>query len=334
MGEDAPTELWSTTGRGEHPLAGAGSVAGIDVGGTYTKAVLVGASGRIVERVRANTPRTGGAAVVEHLVALVARLATAAAPDEPLAAVGVGVPGIVDEAAGIARYSANLAWRELALVDALRQRVGVPVALGHDVRLGALGEGTLGAARGVADFLYLPIGTGVAAALVLGGRVRRGVHGAAGEVGHVIIEPGGPLCGCGRHGCLEAVASAGALARRYGERRPGEQLDAAAVLARAVSGDAVADALWREAVHALGVSLAGAQALVDVELVVVGGGLAHAGGPLFAGLADVLADRLGWIAAPRLAAAALRDDAACLGAAVIARDALNARPPAPGGGAP
>lgn len=334
MGEDAPTQLWSTTGRGEHPLAGAGSVAGIDVGGTYTKAVLVGAAGRIVARERSDTPRTGGPVVVEHLVALVARLATAAAPDEPLAAVGVGVPGIVDEAAGIARYSANLNWRDLGLVDALRPRVGVPVALGHDVRLGALGEGALGAARGVADFLYLPIGTGVAAALVLGGRVRRGVHGAAGEVGHVVVEPGGPRCGCGRRGCLEAVASAGAIARRYGERRPGELVDAAAVVARAASGDEIADALWREAVDALGVSLAGAQALVDVELVVVGGGLAHAGGPLFEGLAGVLADRLGWIAAPRLAAAELRDDAACLGAALIGRDALPTRLPAPDGGAP
>ncbi len=304
-------------------------MAGIDVGGTFTKSVLVLSSGEIALTRRNETAGAGGpAAHVDRIGALAGQLAAkAAGAGERLTALGVAVPGVVDEAAGVARYSANLGWRDLDLGGELSERLGISVSIGHDVRLGALGEGVLGAARGVADFLYVPVGTGVAAAVVLDGHVRRGRHGTAGEVGHVALDESGPPCGCGRRGCLEAVASAAAIARRYAERAGGD-VDAAAVLARASAGERVALEVWQTAVAALGATLAHAQALLDVDLIVVGGGLAHAGDALLSPLESEIAARLGWLPRPRLAVAALGDQAACLGAALRAR--AEGPPEAPG----
>jgi glucokinase len=172
----------------------------------------------------------------------------------------------------------------------------------------------------------VPIGTGIAAAHVVDGKVFTGAHGATGEIGHIVVRPGGPPCGCGQRGCLEAIASAAAVARRYAERRAqggnGDEAAAGAdrVAALASAGDPVAADVWRETVDALADGLLIGIALFDPEAVVVGGGLAEAGDALLVPLADALHARLTFHREPVLRRAALGDEAGCLGAALLALD--------------
>jgi glucokinase len=163
------------------------------------------------------------------------------------------------------------------------------------------------------------IGTGIAAAYVVDGRVLSGAHGAAGEIGHVVVRPDGPPCGCGSAGCLEALASAAAVARRYSERTA-RQVSAERVGALAALGDPDAVAVWQETVDALADGLLTGIALFDPEIVVLGGGLAEAGDALLAPLRTGLKARLTFHREPVLEKAALGGEAGCLGAALLAID--------------
>jgi glucokinase len=149
-----------------------------------------------------------------------------------------------------------------------------------------------------------------------------GAHGAAGEVGHVIVRPGGPPCGCGARGCLESVASASAIGRRYAELSGNTDAAAFDVAARAAAGEPLATVVWRDAVEALADGLLTAQALYDAGIVVLGGGLAEAGEALLAPLRTALDQRITFHRMPQLVRAALGDTAGCLGAALLAWDSL------------
>jgi glucokinase len=300
------------TGAGEDDR----TVVALDVGGTVLKGAVVDANGVPLHELRAPTG-TGLPAILD----LLARL-RAAAPRP--AAVGVVVPGIVDDAAGVARYAANLGWRDLPLRALVEEHSGLPVAVSHDVRAGGLAEGMLGAARGVPDFLFLPIGTGIAGAVVIGGRPYAGAHDAAGELGHLVVRPGGPPCACGATGCLEAVASAAAIARHYRQRTGESSASAADVAARVAAGDADAQAVWSDAVAALADGLASYVAVVDPSLIVVGGGLATSGAVLLDPLTEALTARLTVHAPPPVVAAQLGDRAGCMGAALLAWQAAGA----------
>ncbi len=310
-----------------------GLVAAIDVGGTSMKGALVGADQRIIHEARRPTPRDAGPeAVVRAIEAFLEELLAAAARlpspvGRPLGA-GVAVPGIVDEAAGIARSSANLGWRDVALARHLEDAVGLPVALGHDVRAGALAEHRLGAGRGFDGMLFLPLGYGVAAAIVADGRLVI-AQGHAGEIGHLVVEPGGDPCGCGGRGCLETVASASAIARRYAQRSgqgDGPSVDAREVAARCRAGDETAIAVWTEAVHALAFAIAVSVALLAPEVVVVGGGLSLAGEQLLGPLRAAVSGHLSFVPVPRITTATLGDRAGCLGAAILARERVMKTP--------
>jgi glucokinase len=159
---------------------------------------------------------------------------------------------------------------------------------------------------------------------VVAGSAAVGAHGAAGEIGHILVRPDGPRCGCGRPGCLEAVSSASAVARRYAELA-GSTASAADVAGRAAAGEELAGRVWREAVEALADGLATGQALYDVDTMVIGGGLARAGGQLLDPLRAALRERMTFHREPRLVAAALGDEAGCLGAALLALDSLERR---------
>jgi glucokinase len=296
------------------------TVLGLDVGGTVLKAVAVG-DGTILRRAHAPTDRGAGhEAVIVNAVRLLDALREAVREDgHTPRSIGVVVPGIVDEAAGVARFSANLGWREVPVRRLLEARLGLPVTVGHDVSAGALAERAVGAARGAREYAFVPVGTGIAAALVLEGRPWRGTHGMAGELGHVQIDPAGAPCGCGKRGCLETVASAAAIARRYNARTGADShLDAAGVWTRRAEGDTVAAEVWADAIDALARALAQMQTKLDIELIVLGGGLAHAGGELLELLDSAIGRRLAFEHRPRLALAALGDQAGCVGAAMLA----------------
>ncbi|WBB66122.1 ROK family protein [Micromonospora sp. WMMD812] len=299
-------------------------VVALDVGGTGMKCALVRPDGGTVHSERHPTDAARGPqAVVDTILDVAEGLADKARADgrTPIA-LGVAVPGVVDEARGVAVWSANIGFRDVPLRDLAVARLGLPTALGHDVRVGGLAEARLGAGRGAGHVLFVAIGTGIAAAHVVDGSASVGAHGAAGEIGHILVRPGGPRCGCGRPGCLEAVASAASVGRRYAELA-GESATAAEVAERAAAGEPLAIQVWGETVEALADGLATGQALFDVATIVLGGGLAQAGERLLDPLRAALHERMTFHREPRLVGAALGDEAGCLGAALLALDALG-----------
>ncbi|MER5600402.1 ROK family protein [Streptomyces sp. NPDC002265] len=317
-------------------------VIALDVGGTGMKAALVGAdttpSGRtspgppvLLHRARRPTGREHGPdAVVEGILDFAAELRAHGERHfgEPAAAAGVAVPGIVDEQQGIAAYAANLGWRDVPLRDLLTERLGgIPVALGHDVRTGGLAEGRIGAGRGADRFLFVPLGTGIAGAIGLDGRVEAGAHGFAGEIGHVVVRPGGTPCPCGQRGCLERYASASAVSEAWAAACGRPEADAADCAKAVASGDPNAVRVWRTALDALADGLVTALTLLDPRTIVIGGGLAEAGETLFTPLRDAVRQRVTFQKLPSIVPAALGDTAGCLGAGLLARDLLTTTDP-------
>ncbi|MFE2015193.1 ROK family protein [Streptomyces sp. NPDC059491] len=299
-------------------------VVALDVGGTCMKGALLDRALRPLHTVRRATPRRSGPeAVVEEIAAVLRALdGHAAGRTRAVRGAGVVVPGIVDEETRTAVHSVNLGWRDLPLGALLEEATGLHVALGHDVRAGGAAEGRLGAARGVRDAWFVPVGTGIAAALLCDGRALR-AGGYAGELGHVVVDPGGAPCACGGRGCLEGVASAAAVAAAYEARTGRATGGAAEVAAAVVAGDPDARVVWDRAVEALASALATAATLLAPEVVVVGGGLAESGGLLLDPLRAALARRLSFQRRPRVVRAALGDRAGCLGAGLAAWDAAD-----------
>jgi glucokinase len=279
------------------------------------KAARVSVPGELGEPVVVPTPAADGPdAVVAALRWLVLELGGADA-----AAVGVVVPGSVSD--GVARYSANLGWRDVPLAALIEQDVHVPVVVEHDVRAAGFAERELGLARGVDDSLVVVIGTGIAGVIVSGGSPVRGAISLAGEVGHVPVYPDGDVCACGQQGCLETYASAAAIGRRYRARtgRPATAADVAAGLGQ----DPAADAVWAEATTALAIAMTTCTMLLDPGVIVLAGGLAAAGAALCDPVAAGLAGRLTWRPAPPVAVSPLAGRAGLHGAALLAARAAG-----------
>ena len=298
-------------------MAARGAVLGVDVGGTGIKARLTGADGRVLDEQRVPTPRDDPAA--ESLAVVVAELAVharsvARQQGTTLDAIGLVVPGVVDEAAGRSVLSVNLGWQDVPVrqrvAEALRATgTDVPLAFGHDVRAGALAEVQSGGLdHGTVAFV--PVGTGLASALVVDGRVVSG-DGWAGEIGQVRI-PTGPHAGLR----VEEVASAGAVARRSGAP------SAHAAMLRVVDGDPVARRAWDECVAVLADALAWLTATAGCHTLVIGGGLAQSGPLLLDPLTVAVTDRLVGVRVPALVGARHGDAAGAIGAALLAQGLL------------
>ncbi|MEU0299103.1 ROK family protein [Streptomyces sp. NPDC006175] len=302
-------------------------VIALDVGGTGMKAALVGADGTLLHEARRATGRDRGAeAVVETILGFAEDLRAYGTEHlgESAVAAGVAVPGIVDAERGIAVYSANLGWRDLPLRELLGERLGgVPVALGHDVRTGGLAEGRIGAGQGADRFLFVPLGTGIAGAIGIAGTIEAGAHGYAGEIGHIVVRPDGPECGCGQRGCLETLASAAAVSRAWAAASGDPDADAADCAKAVAAGDPAALRVWRDAVDALAAGLVTALTLLDPRTLIIGGGLAEAGETLFTPLRAAVEERVTFQKLPHIVPAALGDTAGCLGAGLLAWDLLS-----------
>ncbi|MBV6702020.1 ROK family protein [Kitasatospora aureofaciens] len=296
------------------------TVIALDVGGTELKGAVVADDGTVLQTARRLTrPERGPEAVLDTVLGCATELAGLARDaGSPPRAAGIVVPGLVDEATGTAVRAVNLGWHDVPIRDRLAEHLALPVAFGHDVRAGGLAEARLGAGRGSDSLLFVPVGTGIAAAVLTDGQLLTGALGAAGELGHLTVRPGGDRCACGGRGCLETVASAGAVARRYGQATGRRGVTAEEVHRRAAEGEDEAARIWAEAVHALADGLAAATVLLDPERIVIGGGLAEAGEDLLGPLRRELVDRLAFRPPPRLLRAELGDQAGCLGAALLA----------------
>ncbi|MET7764390.1 ROK family protein [Streptomyces sp. NPDC005355] len=302
-------------------------VIALDVGGTGMKAALIGADHTLLHAARRPTGREHGPdAVVTAILDFAAELRELGERQfgGPAAAAGVGVPGVLDEDRGVAVFAANLGWRDVPLRALLSERLGgIPVALGHDVRLGGLAEGRIGAGEGADRFLFVSVGTGIAGAIGIEGRIDPGAHGSSGEIGHIVVRPGGPVCGCGQSGCLEMFASASALGRAWAEASGDPAADAADCAKAVASGDPRAAAVWREMVGAFADGLVIAVTLLDPGVLIIGGGLAEAGETLFAPLRTAVEERITFQKLPHIVPAALGDTAGCLGAGLLAWDLLS-----------
>lgn len=260
------------------PLGTQTVLVGIDVGGSKTEAIATDASGTERARVRLRT-RFGPAGVL----ASIAEAAAAVAAGAHLGALGIGVPGLVDPVAGVVRNALNLGVDELALRREVEAALGVPVRVENDVKAAALGAAHPGAllpappgaeAPAAPDLAYLNLGTGVAAGVVLGGRLVRGARGVAGEVGHISVDPAGPVCRCGQRGCVEALAGGGAIAARW---RAGAAYPVRDVFDAADAGDARALEIRRGLVEGVAGAVTILALSTDVERIVLGGGLTALG---------------------------------------------------------
>ena len=317
-------------------------VIGADVGGTKVAALAVDVtSGAIAGRRVVPTP----ASDAEATVATIADSVSAVLREHPEAvAVGVGASGLADRE-GVLRFSPNVAWRDLPLAARIERAVGRPTVVENDASAAAWGEFRFGAGRGAGEVLVVTVGTGIGGGIIVGGELLRGTNGFAAEIGHVIVEPGGPRCGCGNLGCWEQMASGRAIDRLGREAAGGDPSGAiaraaggdpsavtgGAVTEAALAGDEAALAILAEVGRRLGEGIAGLINILDPELVVVGGGAMAAGDlllePARAACAGATEGR-GHRPNVPLVAASLGTDAGAVGAADLAyrRAILTDRP--------
>ena len=283
---------------------------------------MIDRDGRVIsETRRATGVENGPGAVVEGIVRLAQEMTETT--EAAVAGIGLCVPGTVDAAAGIARYAANLGWTDVPFVALVAQRTGLPVVLAHDVRTAVLAEARAGAGRGAESMFFIAIGTGIAGGHARHGVVDDGAAGMAGEIGHLVVIPGGPACQCGNRGCLEAVASASRISSRYGALTGRAGVSAQRIAELVVAGESEAVRIWGEAVGALADALAAATVLLDPATFVIGGGLSLAGPTLTEPLAVALAARLTFRVPPPLMLSTLGDRAGMLGAALRAWDLVD-----------
>lgn len=258
----------------------------MDIGGTKTEAVAIDDAGRVIDEVRVATG-FGGDAVIASTVAAVTgladRLGTSPAA---FGAIGVGVPGAVDPASGRVAHAVNLGLDGLALGDELAARLGVRLRLENDVNVAALGAFHLLGHGPERSMAYLNLGTGLAAGLVLGGRLWRGSRGTAGEIGHIPVDPAGELCSCGQRGCLELLASGSAVARQWPTEHPRPVQD---LFEAAAAGDALAIEVRQRFIDNVASAVRVLVLTVDVDDVVIGGGITSLGAPLLEAIREVLA---------------------------------------------
>ena len=321
-------------------MAGLGKqapVVGVDLGGTKILVGVIGPDHAILGRSKRPTPaEEGGPAILDAIVASIDQaLAEAGLTREQIAGIGIGSPGPLDPESGVVLFSSNLNVKDWPLGPGLSEAIGRPSLLQNDVRVGGYGEFRLGAGRGYKDVLTAFVGTGIGGCYIVDGKVLEGATGNAGEIGHVVVKAEGPMCGCGRRGCLEALSSRSAIARRIlkaakrGEvsvlaskvDRKSGKLKSGDLAAAVAAADPVALREVERAAHYLGLGFGGLINLLGPEIVVVGGGVTAALGTPFIDLIRASA-RQQILVDPdhkiKIEPAALGDDAGILGAALLA----------------
>ena len=289
---------------------------GIDIGGTKIAAGVIGPAREVRHRTRTATPRSGGSDVLRAVLDLIAEIRSS----YDVAGIGVGSPGVVRN--GDVRFASDIlpGWAGTAVAGPLSDATGLPVRVDNDVRVMSLAEAVSGAGVGYGRVLVASVGTGVGGALVFAGIPQRGGHGTAGEIGHLLVPGRGAIpCGCGRFDHLEAVASGPAIEAAAARRAGGPRIPLVD-LAREWESGRGDRCVLTGAATTLGRALAGLASAVDVDAVVVGGGVAQVGEPFLAPLRAAFA---GSVIAPLrsvpVTGAALSTDAPLIGAAELLR---------------
>ena len=239
-------------------------LAGIDLGGTQVRVALARSDGQLIASFKTSTPLLGSPQrVVEWAAAEIERHRGR----EKVRSIAIGAPGPIDVKRGVLVNPPNLpGWRNVPLAAMLRSATGAPAHVANDADMAGLGEFTRGAGRGTRNMVYITWSTGVGGGLIVDGKLHRGGHGTAGEVGHMIIDPNGPLDQCGQHGCLEVFCGGANLARETGH-------PAAELFAAAMRGDKHAGLVVERAARYMGMALISLTNVVDPEMFVMGGGV-------------------------------------------------------------
>jgi len=315
-------------------------ILAVDLGGTQIRAALCDPSGQTFRRVaRPTRANEGQEVVLERICRTIAEAMEGVAAEE-VAGIGIGAPGPLNPVTGILREAPNLpGWYNVPLRSLISERFGRPTFLGNDANLAALAEYSYGAGRGVRDLIYLTISTGIGSGIIADGRMLLGATGLAAEAGHIIIKPNGPLCGCGNHGCLEALASGPAITRdTVGRLKKGKKsritkmvggdlskVDAKIISEAAQAGDRLAVNALRRAGQYLGIGIVNLLHLFNPRMVILGGSVTKAG-PL---LLDPMSKTVRTLARPEyweglsVVQAALGDDVGLLGAVALVATELS-----------
>ncbi|GAA1865260.1 ROK family glucokinase [Pseudonocardia ailaonensis] len=266
----------------------AGHAIGLDIGGTKVAGAVVAPDGTVVDELTEPTPETSDADTMTRLLLGMVDTLRDRQPD--VVAVGVGAAGTVEWPSGRILWAPNNEYRDWAIRDELEKATGLPAVVDNDANVAGLAEARLGEVL-YKEMVLITVGTGVGSGIVLDGQIYRGPRGLGAELGHIIVDPNGPLCGCGNHGCLESLASGTALTRTGREAAAADPDGAIARLARdkgvevtgqtvteaAVAGDPTARALFADLARWLGVGIASVTTIFELDAVVIGGGLVDTG---------------------------------------------------------
>lgn len=309
-------------------------VIGVEIGGRGQRVALADGGGRVLGQAQSIDAGASATNVVETVRALVGQVCGAAQiPPSRVARAGVAFGGPVDSARGLTLLSHRAAgFEDFPLVNLIEDAIGVPIVLENDARAAALGETTYGAGRGSQDVVYVHLGTGVGSGIIADGRLVHGTGGTAGEMGHMVVSVGGPICSCGKPGHLEAYASAPAIVSRMRERlaagdaedrrhlTDATSLTVRTIFERAHAGDGAAAEVVTETVQVLGMAIANLITVLNPATVIVGGSVAEVG-PLLMDALGAHVRRYAYPAAARrvrLSLAQFRGDSALLGAVALA----------------
>jgi glucokinase len=264
-------------------------VIGADVGGTKIAAALVDSQGQLMGYQTRRTDVSSSEATLDYIAEIINQvISKGGVPRKEIRGVGLGIPGLVDPERGIGLASVNLQWKNVGVTKELEKRVGIPCVIENDVKAAALGEVRFGVGQGVSNLVYVNIGTGVAAAIVIDRKIFRGQNGMAGEIGHAVIDINGPDCKCGGHGCLEAIVSGPAIVARAKSKI---ELDRSSHLSKllnekieltsqdiynaAHNGDIVALETVHEVSRFLAIAIQFLSLAYDPQMIVLGGGVVH-----------------------------------------------------------
>ena len=316
-------------------------VIGIDLGGTKILAATVGPEGRITGRAKLPTGAKGPRDVMKRMVACAREaLKKGGLGMGDIRGVGIGAPGPLDPDNGVVLFAPNLpGWKDVPVKAVIEKSLKKPVFLDNDVNVGTLGEHVLGVGRGVRDLVGIFVGTGIGGGVIMDGRLHRGLNKTAGEIGHMIVEIGGPRCGCGNRGCLEAIASRSAISRdiaaAIGKGKKSKQIkrrlsDPASIKSSDISralkqGDRDVEKIVKRAAVALGIAAVNIIHILNPEMIVLGGGVVEAfGDHILPPVRKIVKKKALPFTGNRvqIVPAELGDDASVLGASVLARQRL------------
>ena len=319
------------------------NIIGVDMGGTKILSAVVNASGNILATAKLPTQAKDDTSIVIDRISDCIKEAfkKSEVSEGTIRAIGIGAPGPLDPETGVVIFAPNLGWKDVPLKTELEERIGIPTFVDNDVNVGTLGEHTYGAGRGVDNVVGIFVGTGIGGGIILNGELFHGASKTAGEIGHIIVQEGGPKCGCGNRGCLEALASRTAMTKqlRNGILKKGKksvitkltdgdlQQIRSGTLAKALrSKDKLTQNVFRKATKYLGVGIGSIVNFLNPDMIVLGGGVVEALDKDFikdirkAAKKYALPDTLKGV---QIVRAQLGDDAGVLGAAALARQRLN-----------